>query len=81
MQFVFCKFYTGYLLGLYKVHIGVENTTTSLATQYKAFELPGVIKQHQTAKECNKVMSGDTVIVKKKNGWQTIEIVWSVSFK
>uniref|UniRef100_K1R5Z0 Multiple epidermal growth factor-like domains 6 n=1 Tax=Magallana gigas TaxID=29159 RepID=K1R5Z0_MAGGI len=59
------KFSTGYLLGHYEVHISVENTTTSLATQCKAFELPGIIKQHQTAIECNKVMSGDTVIVKK----------------
>uniref|UniRef100_A0A8W8M8U0 Laminin EGF-like domain-containing protein n=1 Tax=Magallana gigas TaxID=29159 RepID=A0A8W8M8U0_MAGGI len=37
----------------------------SLATRCKAFELPGVIQQQQTAIECDAALSGDTFIVKK----------------
>lgn len=51
--------------GHYEIYISVGNTTMSLATRCKAFELPGIIKQRQTAIECDAALSGDTFIVKK----------------
>ena len=51
--------------GHYEIHINVGNTTLSLDTRCKAFKLPGIIQQQQTAIECDAALSGDTVIVKK----------------
>lgn len=54
-----------YTSGQYELHISVGDTTMSLATRCKSFELPGVIQQQQTTIECDAALSGDTIIVKK----------------
>lgn len=51
--------------GHYEIHISVGNTTMTLATRCKAFELPGIVQPQQTAIECDAALSGDTFIVKK----------------
>lgn len=51
--------------GQYELHISVGDTAMSFVTKCKAFELPGVIQQQQTAIECDAALSGDTIIVKK----------------
>ncbi|XP_065936979.1 uncharacterized protein [Magallana gigas] len=55
--------------GHYELHISVGDTAMSLATRCKAFYLPGMIKQQQTAIECDAALSGDTFIVKKMDNW------------
>ncbi|XP_065936977.1 receptor-type tyrosine-protein phosphatase kappa isoform X1 [Magallana gigas] len=51
--------------GHYEIHISDGNTAMSLTSRCKAFKLPGIIKQQQTAIECDAALSGDTFTVKK----------------
>lgn len=70
VQLKFCLIYTklySFMSGTFELHITDGNTLRSLSTLCRTFLLSG-IKHYQIAIECENVIRGHTIVVKKMDG-------------